>query len=58
MRNNLNKGEDRPASGIDISLPSPNDIVEGTQGVRMEGSKYLVSTRSVIMLHYYYAIEA
>ncbi|MEO6964647.1 MAG: glycogen debranching enzyme, partial [Acidobacteriaceae bacterium] len=43
---------------IDTSLPSPNDIVEGTQGVRVEGSKYLVSARSVIMLHYDYGIEA
>jgi isoamylase len=42
---------------IDTSLPSPNDIVEGSQGVRVEGSKYLVSARSIIMLHYDYAIK-
>ncbi len=53
---------DSPKGGwvrlIDTSLPSPNDIVEGTQGVRVDGSKYLVSARSVIMLHYDYASEA
>jgi isoamylase len=42
---------------IDTSLPSPNDIVERTHGVHVEGSKYLVNARSVIMLHYDYVIE-
>jgi isoamylase len=58
----LPRVSDSPKGGwvrlIDTSLPSPNDIVEGTQGVRVEGSKYLVSSRSVIMLHYDYATEA
>ncbi|MEO7028151.1 MAG: glycogen debranching enzyme, partial [Acidobacteriaceae bacterium] len=52
---------DSPKGGwvrlIDTSLPSPNDIVEGTQGVHVEGLKYLVSARSVIMLHYNFEIE-
>jgi isoamylase len=42
---------------IDTSLPSPNDIVEETQRSRVDGSKYLVNARSVIMLHYDYVIE-
>ena len=41
---------------IDTSLPSPDDIVEETQGSPVDGSKYLVNARSVIMLHYDYVI--
>ncbi len=43
---------------IDTSPSSPNDILEETQGIRVDGSKYLVSARSVIMLHYDYASGA
>jgi isoamylase len=43
---------------IDTSLPSPNDIAEEAQRSRVDGSKYLVNARSVIMLHYDYMIEA
>jgi isoamylase len=41
---------------IDTSLPSPNDIVEEAHCSPVDGSKYLVNARSVIMLHYDYAI--
>ncbi len=37
---------------IDTSLPSPSDIVDETPGTRVEGAKYLVNARSIIMLHY------
>jgi isoamylase len=37
---------------IDTSFPSPNDILAEAEGSRVEGSKYLVAARSVIMLHY------
>jgi len=43
---------------IDTSVPSANDILEETQGVLVEGSKYLLGPRSVIMLHHDYATEA
>ncbi len=40
---------------IDTSLPSPEDILEEAAGVPVAASTYLVSPRSVVMLHYDYA---
>jgi glycogen operon protein len=40
---------------IDTSLPTPDDIVEETNGLRVKGPKYLVNPRSIVMLHYDYA---
>ena len=40
---------------IDTSLPTPDDIVEETDGLPVKGPKYLVSPRSIVMLHYDYA---
>jgi len=36
---------------IDTSLPTPNDIAEGTKGSRLGGPSYRVNPRSIIMLH-------
>jgi isoamylase len=48
-----------PASGwlrlIDTSLPSPYDIVEETMALPVNGPKYLVNPRSIVVLHYDYA---
>jgi isoamylase len=47
-----------PALGVgwlrlmDTSLPSPMDIVGKDDGVAVQGPKYLVNPRSIIMLHY------
>lgn len=40
---------------MDTSLPSPNDIVADGEGVPIDGAKYLVNPRSIIMLQYKYA---
>jgi glycogen operon protein len=40
---------------IDTSLPSPADIVQDAEGVAVTGSHYLVSPRSIVMLHHDYA---
>ena len=37
---------------MDTSLQSPNDLVMQNEGVAVEGSKYLVNPRSIVMLHY------
>jgi isoamylase len=37
---------------IDTSLPSPEDIVEESMKKPVNGSKYLVNPRSIVMLHY------
>jgi isoamylase len=37
---------------LDTSLPSPDDIIEGTSGLPVVGPKYIVNPRSVVMLHY------
>jgi glycogen operon protein len=37
---------------IDTSLPSPNDISEEGKGSPVNGPKYLVNPRSIVMLHY------
>jgi glycogen operon protein len=37
---------------MDTSLECPNDLVSQDQGVPVEGAKYLVNPRSIIMLHY------
>jgi isoamylase len=42
---------------IDTSLPCPNDIVEEAGGMPVATAKYVVNARSIIMLHYDYAIE-
>ncbi len=42
---------------IDTSLPSPEDILEEAAGVPVAASTYLVSPRSVVMLHYDYATK-
>jgi isoamylase len=47
-----------PASGVgwlrlmDTSLPPPSDIVGKDDGVPVQGAKYLLNPRSIIMLHY------
>jgi glycogen operon protein len=40
---------------IDTSLTSPDDILEGAMGLRVNGSKYHVNPRSIVMLHYDHA---
>ncbi len=40
---------------IDTSHPSPDDIMEGSKGGLVEGYKYLVNPRSLVLLHYDYA---
>jgi isoamylase len=42
---------------IDTSLPSPDDILEEATGVPVETPKYLVNSRSIVMLHYDYATQ-
>jgi isoamylase len=37
---------------IDTSLPSPNDISDEGKGSPVNGPKYLVNPRSIVMLHY------
>jgi glycogen operon protein len=37
---------------IDTSLPSPNDISEEGKGSSVNGPKYVVNPRSIVMLHY------
>lgn len=37
---------------MDTSLPSPNDIVADGKGTPVDGAKYLVNPRSIIMLQY------
>jgi len=37
---------------LDTSLPSPDDIVEGTSRLPVVGQKYIVNPRSVVMLHH------
>ena len=36
---------------MDTSLPTPDDIVEGEKGARVNGSSYRVNPRSIILLH-------
>lgn len=40
---------------IDTSLPSPDDILEASAGVRVSGARYQVNPRSLVMLHFSYA---
>ena len=40
---------------IDTFLTSPDDILEGAMGLRVNGSKYHVNPRSIVMLHYDHA---
>jgi isoamylase len=40
---------------IDTSRLSPDDIVEGSTSEPVDGSKYLVGPRSLVLLHYDYA---
>ena len=36
---------------VDTSLPSPFDVLEVGNGIRVDGNQYLVNPRSIIMLH-------
>jgi glycogen operon protein len=42
---------------VDTSLPSPNDIVADGKGTPVDGAKYLVNPRSIIMLQYKYGSD-
>ncbi len=42
---------------IDTSLSSPADIVEATMGLPVDGLKYVVNPRSIVMLHCDYATK-
>ena len=42
---------------IDTSLSSPADIVEETMGLPVDGLKYIVNPRSIVMLHCDYATK-
>lgn len=43
---------------VDTSLPSPNDIVEDRNGIRVNSATYLVNSRSIVILYYDYGTES
>jgi len=47
--------DDKKSSGwlrmVDTSLPSPFDVAEASSGIRVDGNRYLVNPRSIVMLH-------
>lgn len=42
---------------IDTSLPSPDDIVEDRNGIRVNSAAYLVNPRSTVILYYDYVTD-
>ncbi|WP_348268746.1 glycogen debranching protein GlgX [Edaphobacter paludis] len=42
---------------IDTSLPSPDDIVEERNGIRVDGTSYAVNPRSIVILYYNYIMN-
>jgi glycogen operon protein len=46
--------DDKKSSGwlrmVDTSLPSPFDVAEAGSGIRVDGNRYLVNPRSIVML--------